>query len=348
MITGDTVRFSAYTLAPATAEAIHDALRGRRVAVITGEKSWQAAESRLPRLDICCHMKYGGECTMDIIGACAEAGADAILGIGGGKALDVAKAAAQMIGLPVYTLPTIAATCAAVTALSIVYHADGKLDRFLFLDAPPAQAFLDTELLATAPSRYFRAGLADAMAKHLECVFSMRNDTPTFVNGLGAAISASIFEPLLSSGAQAYADCEAGMATEAFADALQRVIVSVGMTSLLIGQEYNGAIAHSICYGLGALPGVEHRILHGEMVGYGCLVQLAVDDNTSRLAALRVFLSAIGSPITLREMDLPLDAQVLDPALEETLKSPDMAHLPYPVDKAMLWRAIQTVEALES
>lgn len=350
MIAGNTVRFSAYTIDEHALSALFDALHGKRVAIVTGEKSWAAAEASLPRLDVCSHIKYGGECTMDIINAAveasAEAGADVILGIGGGKALDVAKAAANIMGVPVYTVPTIAATCAAVTALSIVYHESGKLDRFLFLDSPPAQAFLDTQLLAKAPARYFRAGLADAMAKHLECTFAMRNDTVSYINNLGAEISRSIFEPLLRTGVEAYQNCEEGLPTDAFADALQRVIVSVGLTSLLIDEKYNGAIAHSVCYGLGALPGVEHRVLHGELVGYGCLVQLALDGDPDRLIALRSFLVAIGSPVSLGEMDIATDDATLATAIAEILAGPDMAHLPYPISDAMLKEAMHKVEAL--
>ncbi|MDR0896840.1 MAG: iron-containing alcohol dehydrogenase [Oscillospiraceae bacterium] len=349
MILGDTVRFSAYTVGAGAMDALAKALAGRRVAIVTGEKSWAAAEGRMPPLDRCALLRYGGECTMAAIADTAAkaqaAGADAVLGVGGGKALDVAKGAAARLGLLVYAVPTIAATCAAVTALSVVYHEDGALDQFLLLDRPPEQAFLDTELLARAPARYFRAGLADAMAKHLECTLAQRGQAVRYVSGLGADISRSIFTPLLQTGAQAYRDCQAGQATDALADALQRMIVSVGMTSLLVDEAHNGAVAHSVCYGLGALPGVEGRVLHGELVGYGCLVQLALDQDMERLSALRAFLQAIGSPVSLKEMAIPADAEALTPALRATLAGPDMETLPYPVDEAMLLAAMAVVEA---
>lgn len=350
MILGNTIHFSAYTIDEAALGSLYDALHGQRVGIVSGEKSFAAVAGRMPRLDVCCHIRHGGECTMDAIHAaaeaCSEAGADVILGIGGGKALDVAKAAGQLTSLPVYAVPTIAATCAAVTALSIVYHDDGKLDQFLLLDAPPAHAFLDTTVLACAPTRYFRAGLADCMAKHLECTFSMRGDTPDYVSNLGAEISRTIFEPLLKTGPDAYRSCEENAPSPAFDDALQRMIISTGMTSLLLHERYNGAIAHSLCYGLGAMEGVEKRILHGELVGYGSLVQLAIDGDMERLAALRAFLQAIGSPVTLRQMDIDAAGETLAPALSATLAGPDMKHLPYPVTREMLLAGIQQVEAL--
>lgn len=350
MIHGDTVRFSAYTLGPEALHGLYDALHGKRVAIVSGDKGWAAAQGRLPKLDVCCHARYGRECTMAAIGtvaeACGEAGADAILGIGGGKALDVAKAAAQMIGLPVYTVPTIAATCAALTAISIVYTEGGKMEQTLFLPGPPVHTYLDTVLLAAAPARYFRAGMGDAVAKYLESSFSMRNVTVNYVNSLGAQISRSILTPLLSLGQQAYRDCEADQASDAFADAVQRVIISVGLTSLLIDQDYNGSIAHGMCYGLSILPGVEHRVLHGELVGYGCLVLLALDGQTETLAALRALWQAIGNPVSLAEMGIPSDAASLAPALAEALACPDTQFLPYPVSQERLFAAVSQVEAL--
>jgi glycerol dehydrogenase len=350
VITGDTVRLSAYTIGENAIGALASALGDAPVAVITGEKSWAAAGPRLPGLKICAYIPYGGACTMETIArtaqAATQAGAGAVLGVGGGRALDAAKAAAQSLGLPVYAVPTIAATCAAVTALSIVYHADGRLDRFIFSDEPPRQAFIDTALLAAAPSRYFRAGMLDAMAKHLECTFAMRGDEVGYADSLGRAISETIFDPLLRTGAQAYRDCLSGRATPVVADALQRVIVSTGNTSLLISEQYNGAVAHSVCYGLGALPGVEARALHGELVGYGCLVQLALDGDAKRLAALRAFLQEVGAPIRLADMGVAFEEAALATVITETLAGPDMRKLPYPVTDSMLLAAMAQVERM--
>ncbi len=72
---------------------------------------------------------YGGEASRENIAALAEnpavAAADMIFAVGGGKALDTGKAYGEESGKPVFTFPTIASTCAATTAVSILYHADG-------------------------------------------------------------------------------------------------------------------------------------------------------------------------------------------------------------------------------
>ena len=76
-----------------------------------------------------------------------NSGADIILGMGGGRAIDAAKRQAMLI-CPVFTLPTIPATCAAITALSVVY--DDKAEPFLFC-VSPEHVFIHTGILAASP-----------------------------------------------------------------------------------------------------------------------------------------------------------------------------------------------------
>ena len=54
-------------------------------------------------------------------------------------------------------------------------------------------------------------------------------------------------------------------------------IVSTGLVSLLVLDQYNCAVAHSVYYGLVLLDGFEAENLHGDVVAYGVLVQLLVD-----------------------------------------------------------------------
>ena len=131
-----------YTIGPDAYQDVPAVCRpfGTRILLIGGEKAMAAALPRLMKhladsgLTLADQVIYGHECTY----ACMEKwaaharriGADMIFGMGGGKALDTAKGAGMRAGLPVFTFPTIAATCAATTALSVVYHEDGAFDSF--------------------------------------------------------------------------------------------------------------------------------------------------------------------------------------------------------------------------
>jgi glycerol dehydrogenase-like iron-containing ADH family enzyme len=66
--------------------------------------------------------------------------ADVIVGVGGGKALDLAKLLAFQRRLPVVTVPTSGATCAAWTALSNVYSDRGAFAYDVALGSLPRPA----------------------------------------------------------------------------------------------------------------------------------------------------------------------------------------------------------------
>ena len=117
-------------------------LYGKRILLIGGKKGLEAGSARLreklagTELEIVETVWYGEDCTYKNMDRLCELAkriqADMIFGMGGGKALDTAKGAGVKAGIPVFTFPTIAATCAATTALSVVYREDGNFDSFFF------------------------------------------------------------------------------------------------------------------------------------------------------------------------------------------------------------------------
>ena len=329
---------------------------GTRALLIGGEKAMKAAlpqrESALTGsgLELAEAVRFGGDCTQANVDRWAararELGVDMILGMGGGKALDTAKGAADAVGLPVFTFPTVAATCAGTTALSVVYREDGSFDRFAFFPRPARHCFIDLDILARAPWQYLQAGMGDTIGKFFECHFAARGDKLAHSSALGREISNMCYAPLLEHGVRALADCKSGQPTHALEQAVLAIAVSTGLVSLLVLDEYNCAIAHSVYYGLVLLPGFEEKFLHGNVVAYGVLVQLAVDRDWERARELKSFLQALDIPTTLGEMGVPLDRAVLAPVLRETVTGPDMEHIPYPVSEDMVWQAMEAVEKL--
>lgn len=329
---------------------------GTKALLIGGERAMAAGREKLERalagsgLEIAAAVLFGGDCTQANMDRWAkyarELGADLIFGMGGGKALDTAKGAAFQAGLPVFTFPTIAATCAGTSALSVVYREDGSFDRFAFFPRPARHCFLDLDILARAPWPYLQAGMGDTIGKFFECHFAARGDKLAHSSALGREISNMCYAPLLEHGPQALADCRAGRATHALEQAVLAITVSTGLVSLLVLDEYNCAIAHSVYYGLVLLPGFEERYLHGNVVAYGVLVQLAVDQDWERARELKAFLKELDIPTTLGEMEVPLDRTFLSAVLRETVTGPDMEHIPYPVTEDMVYRAMEAVEAL--
>lgn len=329
---------------------------GRRVLLVAGEKALCAAGDKLALsiknsgLEIVRTVIFKGDCTYSQIGNCAEiAGecqAEMIFGLGGGKALDTAKGAAFKAGLPVFTFPTIAATCAAATALSVVYKEDGNFDSFYFYERPARHCFIDLQVIADAPFRYLRAGMGDTIGKFFECHFAARGDKLDHNSALGREISNMCYEPLLEHGVQALKDCREHRASYELQQAVLANIVSTGMVSLMVLDDYNCAVAHSVYYGLVLLPGFEEAYLHGDVVAYGVLVQLAVDGQEEEMCRLKGFLTELGIPSSLKQMNVKLEREYLRDVLKEIVEGPDMEHIPYKVTEDMIFAAMEKVERL--
>jgi len=230
--------------------------------------------------------------------------------------------------------------------LKVVYTEQHTFDRFLFFDTPPAHCLIHTGILSAAPVKYLRAGMGDTVAKHFECTFSARNDRLAHSSALGREISALCYRPLLEHGRQAMEDCAKGTDSAALREALLANIVTTGLVSLLVEEDYNGAVAHSVCYGLSTIPHVEEEQLHGDLVAYGVLVQLMLDGDIEEAKRLRAFLRSIGTPTCLADFGLGSADSLPDQVIEVTLAGDDMRHLPYPVTASMLRTAIAAVETL--
>lgn len=329
---------------------------GKKVLVIGGTKGMAAALPRLESelensgLEILDAVHYGADCTygeIDRLAALAkEVGAEMIFGMGGGKAIDTAKGAAERLGLPIFSFPTIAATCAATSKLSVVYKEDGSFDSFYFLKRPARHCFIDLTVIANAPECYLQAGMGDTLGKYFECHFSSRNDELEHSSALGREISNMCYLPIRAYGAQALKDCRANVVSSALKEAVLANVVSTGLVSLLVQECYNGAVAHATYYGLVTLPGFEHNNLHGNVVAYGVLVQLVVDKAFEEAADFKKFLQSMEIRTTLSEMGAPTDWESLKGVLKEIVNGPDMEHIPYPITEDMVYAAMMYIEKL--
>ena len=344
-----------YTIGPEAYEAVPAVLSplGQRIFLIGGEKALAAGLPLFKQaisgtgITLTEAAGYAGPCTIDDAKALAARAlgqnAQVIAGMGGGKAIDTAKACAHFAGLPVITLPTIAATCAAVTALSVMYHEDGAFDQFQFLAGPPEFAFIHTGIIAHAPAKYLRAGMGDAIAKYFESSFSARNEVLSYKDALGLSIARTCYEPLSRLGEKALRDCEGGMDSPEFREAVQSVIVSTGLVSLLVRENFNGALAHSLFYAMEDMPQIK-ACLHGDVVAWGTLVQMMMDGQEEEVREVLHLLKRLKTPVTLYEMGLDTASPIFLKAVENVPGLPDMRCLPYQVTAQMVLEAVQKLE----
>ncbi|MCD8390423.1 MAG: iron-containing alcohol dehydrogenase family protein [Firmicutes bacterium] len=327
---------------------------GRRAVIIGGEtaleKSAEKLKAAMRNFEIIDIAVYGKECYRANISRLydkyKDSGADFVVGAGGGKAIDTAKCLADMLGVEVVTAPTIASTCAASSALAVIYDESHVYEGFWYLKRPAFHCFIDTDIIINAPDMYFRAGIGDTLAKYYEVEFSMRGRALTYRDEMGLSIARMCNTPLIAGAAGALADCKKGAISERFETAALIILISTGMVSMLIDGKYNGAAAHAFFYGLTVLPGFEEKFLHGDVVGYCVMVQLMLDAKPNEAKKIGDLLRAMGVETTLAERGIEVSRENLDRVFDATLKDPDMEVVPYEITKDMLFDAVKAVEEM--
>ena len=350
----DKTIFPGYTVGPDAYEDIGAVCRpfGKKAAVIGGKRALAAAADAIVAsaekagIEITGVFWYGSEASrenMDMLRP-QVADADMIFAVGGGKAIDTCKVLSHETGRPFFTFPTIASTCASCTSLGIVYHPDGSLREYSFSKIPPNHIFINTEVIANAPSKYLWAGMGDTMAKHYECTISSRNDTPAHSDAMGIALSSMCAEPIIRWGQQAMADCKAHKVTHELTEVILGIIISTGFVSNFVQVDYTTGLAHAIYNGFTVLPSTEaNHHLHGEVVSYGILVMLTIDKQYEERDKLYRFSRSIGLPTCLA--DIHAGAEDLAAVTAKALAGIDVRVYPYPVTEQMIVDGIMELEA---
>ncbi len=325
---------------------------GHRPLVVAGRHSQSLIQAPLAAtaaqfgLDLA-FANYGTDCSeaslADLRAVLAQHQADLVIGVGGGKALDTAKLLAFQTALPVVTVPTSAATCAAWTALSNIYSEQGAFQYDVALATCPNLLILDYDLVQTAPQRTLVAGIGDALAKWYEASVSSGSSEQTLI--IAAVQQARVLRDLLLQKSMAALEAPGGAVWREVVDAS---VLLAGVIGGLGGAQCRTVAAHAVHNGLTHLM-QSHGTLHGEKVAYGILVQLRLEETVqgNRLAAtarqpLLKFYGEIGLPQSLADLGL-MDVTLaeLQQAVEIACRpGSDIHHLPFEITPTQLMAAM--------
>lgn len=314
-----------------------------------GAKVEESAKGTDTSITWCYFQKECSEAEINrIMAEARKAGSDVIVGIGGGKTLDTAKAVAYYLDLPVVIVPTIASTDAPCSALSVIYTDDGVFDKYLFLTANPNAVIMDTEVIAAAPARLLVAGMGDALATYFEARACERSGATNCVGGkctvTASAIARLCYETLLEEGLKAKIALEAKAATPAVEKIIEANTYLSG-----VGFESGGlAAAHAIHNGLTAIKET-HAMYHGEKVAFGTLVQLVLENvDREELEEVIEFCLEIGLPITLEDLGVKeIKADEIRKVAEIACDANDTLHnLPFEVTTDMVADAILAADRI--
>lgn len=330
---------------------------GKSCLILGGKTALSVAGGRLSDslkdagIEVVSQEWYGGECSWRNIERLCDKfrinPPDFIIGVGGGRALDAAKVIAYRLGRPMVSVPTIAATCAALTAISIINTDEGVFQEVCYEASPPHLVLVDPQIIAHAPVRLLTAGIGDTLAKWFELEATSRKDEKgEAVVAAALSMARLAYDLLLKHGVSARESIDRKEVTASLEQVIDANILLSGLASNLGGAQCRNAAAHSIYSGLTILPEV-HQMYHGEVVAFGILVQLVLDGKQDVAEQLIPYYRELGLPVCFSELGVAsLNEEELNAVARASVDVPDMKNMPYPVTVEMVVDAFYKTDKL--
>ena len=254
--------------------------------------------------------EFGGECSKKeiqrLVAIAKKERVDIVIGVGGGKALDTAKAVAFYTEVPTVCVPTTAATDAPCSSVAGIYTENHVSKEGLCLPRNPDVVLVDTEIIAHAPVRYLVAGMGDALSTRFEAETSVSLSSPNIHGGYPTTSALAwanlCFDLIMRYGVQAKQCVERNIVTTALEKVVEANIFLSG-----VGWENCGvSTAHALQGSFTVLDEFRKcNIYHGEAVGFFTLVQLILEDRPPELIdKVFRFGKSVGLPTTLGDMGI--------------------------------------------
>lgn len=250
---------------------------------------------------------------------------DIVAAIGGGSAIDTAKATAYYEKLPVVIMPTVVATDAPCTGLSVIYNDDGTFSNYIFYPKNPDVVIVDTSIIVKAPARFLVAGMGDALGTYFEARACVKSNAPSLENGgitkSAMALCSLCYTTLLEDGYLAKLSIEKGLLTPAVENIIEANTYLSG-----VGADNGGlAVAHSVYNGFTALEECE-KTMHGELVAFGTIAQLIIENaSQNEINQVIDFCISVGLPVTLEQVGV-LDVERVKIACEKACAEGESIH----------------------
>lgn len=271
---------------------------------------------------------------------------DIVAGIGGGSAIDTAKATAYYEKLPVVIMPTVAATDAPCTGLSVIYNDDGTFSNYIFYPKNPDVVIVDTAIIAKAPVRFLVSGMGDALGTYFEARACVRSNAPSLENGgitkSAMALCSLCYETLINDGYKAKLAVEKDLLTEAVENIIEANTYLSG-----VGADNGGlAVAHSVYNGFTALEECE-KTMHGELVAFGTIAQLIIENAPMKeINEVVDFCVSVGLPVTLKQVGITEVSRVKIACIKACAEGESIHNMIEDVSPAKLYDALLAADAI--
>ncbi len=256
---------------------------------------------------------------------------DCLICLGGGKAMDIAKLVKRDVsGLLLILVPTSAATCAAITSVSVMYDEKGK---YIKTTESVCADFvvIDYEIFYKLPLVFFSAGIADTISKYFEIKAARK-----FIRekDLYGDIIFKMAEKLYLRLKEITYSNWNNMNNEIKEELTDINIIFSGIISLIGKFNITVSAAHTIAHSL-TIKNPSQKFLHGEYVSFGLFIQENLLNNKKNIKELESFYIIHDLPFKLSQLNIY--KQDLDSIFEFYLKLKKEEKIIFPVKDKMVY-----------
>ncbi|MFI6283971.1 iron-containing alcohol dehydrogenase family protein [Streptomyces sp. NPDC051018] len=223
---------------------------------------------------------------------------DAVVGLGGGKILDVAKYAAARVGLPMVSVATNLAHDGICSPVATLDNDNGRGSYGL---PTPIAMVIDLDVIRDAPPRFIRSGIGDTIS-NLSAIADWElshgvNGEP--VDGLAAAMARTAGESVLRH--------PAGIGDDEFLTVLAEALVLTGIAMSISGDTRpSSGACHEISHAFDLLY-PQRAASHGEQVGLGAAFAMYLRGAHEQSGLFAEVLRRHGLPVLPEEIGFGAD-----------------------------------------
>lgn len=259
-----------------------------------------------------------------------EKDCDVLVGVGGGRIMDLAKAAAFGLGIPIVAIPTQAATCAAYSPLSVLYTPEGHSDNYIHFEYEVNAIIVDDQVMLTQSPRLLASGILDGMAKYIEIATlhpKVLDGNTSIARNSAFYMAKYTYDVLGQKGEKAVSDLKTGVWTKDLHDVIYVNIALTGIVSALMQGKGQTALGHAFNNALHRdfLEYIK-KWLHGEGVALGLLAQLVYNGEDDQVEELKRLMKKFDMPCSLAEIGINTSPEINEKLFQRLCTYPFMTH----------------------